>query len=430
MLGCLNSGISGLNANNNNMSIIANNIANVNTPGYKTQRATFADILSQQSGGLAVGNGVDIKDISSMQGQGAFESSDNATDVAIDGNGLFIVRDAEGGSFYTRAGQFHFNDNGKLVTPDGYVVQGWDLQGNETITGLPTDIDISNISLPPKATSSIFLNICLDSNAQEPPNFDVDNPRDTSNYSTSVVVIDSLGNCHNITFYLRKTAAAGTWDWHAVSDESGSPTEQAWGTIAFTEKGFLDTESATTYLHPPTPPPPPPATGFNFDNGSTPNQVISIDFGDNITTDGGTGANGTTQYADQFATRTFIQDGYKSGSLNNISINKAGVIQGFFTNGPTDDLAVIALADFAYPAGLKKMGNNLYLACQESGQAIINPPATGAMGKIVAFSLEGSNVDLASEFMKMIITQRAFQANARSITVADQMLTEIVSLKR
>jgi flagellar hook protein FlgE len=171
-------------------------------------------------------------------------------------------------------------------------------------------------------------------------------------------------------------------------------------------------------------------TGFNFNNGSMPDQAINIDFGANISADGGTGANGTTQYADQFATRTFSQDGYESGSLNTISINREGVIQGFFTNGHIDDLAIIALADFANPAGLRKMGNNLYLACQESGQATINPPATGGMGKTSSYNLESSNVDLASEFMKMIIAQRAFQANARSITVADQMLTEIVSLKR
>jgi flagellar hook protein FlgE len=425
MLGCLNSGISGLNANNNNMSVIANNIANVNTPGYKAQRATFADVLSQQSGGLAIGNGVDIKGVSSMQGQGALDSTDNATDVAIDGNGLFIVKNAEGSAFYTRAGQFQFNVDGKLATPDGHVVQGWDLQDNETITGLPTDIDISNTSLPPKATTTLALNICLDSNASiigaGPDVFDINDPHNTSNYSTSVSVFDSLG--HNITFYFSKLTAPGEWEWNAVLDEDETQTKQAWGTIAFTEKGFLDTESATTYRTG-------LLTGFNFNNGSEEEQAINIDFGTSITTDGGTGADSTTQYADQFATRNTSQDGYPSGSLNTISVNREGVIQGSFTNGHIDDLAIIALADFNNPAGLRKTGNNLYMACNESGQAIINPPASGGMGKISSYSLEGSNVDLASEFMKMIITQRAFQANARSITVADQMLTEIVSLKR
>ena len=220
MLGCLNSGISGLNANNNNMSVIANNIANVNTPGYKVQRANFADILSQESGNLAAGNGVNITDVSSIQTQGSFESTNNATDLAVDGAGLFIAKDDEGATYYTRAGQFHFNNEGKLVTTDGYTVQGWNLRENETMSGLPVDIDISNVSLPPKATENLSVAVNLDSNAET---FDpVATPFDatdseTYNYTTSVSVFDSLGNSHNITFYFQKTAQ-NEWGWHAVSN--------------------------------------------------------------------------------------------------------------------------------------------------------------------------------------------------------------------
>jgi len=299
------------------------------------------------------------------------------------------------------------------------------VRGTGTITGFPTDIDISNVSQPPGATKNLSLNVCLDSNAQSPPAFDINDPLNTSNYSTTPSVFDSLGNSHNISFYFRKTSTSGEWDWHAVLNENGTQTEQAEGTINFNEQGLLNSESAITYLTG-------NLTGFNFPGtGSVADQTINIDFGANISDDGDTGAKSSTQYADQFSTRSFFQDGYESGSLlNTVSINEEGVIQGFFTNGLTDNLAIIALADFADPSRLKKMGDNLLRASQESGQPTINPPDTGGMGKTTSYSLEGSNVDLANEFIKMIIAQRAFQANARSITVADQMLTEIVSLKR
>ncbi|MGA1876202.1 MAG: flagellar hook protein FlgE, partial [bacterium] len=409
MLGCLSSGITGLAANNLTMSVIANNIANVNTPGYKSQRATFADILNQQSGNLEIGNGVLVNDVSSIQTQGSLESSGRVTDMAIDGSGFFIVR-SEAGTYYTRAGQFHFNEEGTLLNPQGYAVQGWNILEDQTL-GQPSDIEISNITLPPQSTENLSMVVNLDSNAEILPGggtgFDINDPQNTSNYSTSVSIYDSLGNPHNITFYFRKfepaPGALPQWSWHAVSDEGGIRVEQATGIMAFDESGLITTGSTS-------------AATFNFTNGSLPNQAVTIDFG--------SGTTGTTQYAADFSTASILQDGYESGSLVNISISKDGRIQGLFTNGHSIDMALIALADFNSPDGLKKMGNNLYAAARESGQPIINPPGIGGKGNIVSFALENSNVDMATEFMKMIITQRAFQANARTITVADQLLTE------
>ena len=231
---------------------------------------------------------------------------------------------------------------------------------------------------------------------------------------------DSLGNQHNITFYFTKTGDS-TWEWNALLEEAGIPDDeklQATGTLTFDAEGALinyGTEGSGPTAH-----------GF----AGLSDQQITIDFGA-IKTDEYHGFAGTTQFAGNFSTLSITQGGgYEAGSLLKISITREGKIQGLFTNQHTQDIALIALADFTSPDGLKQMGNNLYTSSMESGQAFINPPGAGGKGEISSYTLEGSNVDLATEFMKMIITQRAFQANSRMITTADQLITEIVSLKR
>jgi len=397
MLGCLSTGVSGLSASNSDMSIIANNIANVNTPGYKARRAEFADLLSQQTGNMEIGTGVAISNVSSVSSQGPLTATSNIYDLAIDGAGFFVVKD-DRGLFYTRAGQFHKDKEGKLVTPKGQVVQGWMLQEGGGMVGSPSDIVISNVSIPPKATENVTMSVNLDSNTPLSAGaaFDPQDPSSSSSYSTSLSFFDSLGNRHDLTFYFRKQAE-NQWEWHAF--EGGTSLEQS-GTLSFTAEGVLD---STT-----------PGTGKVTFGG----QVINVDFG------------GSTQFAAASFTTALSQDGYEAGSLSRISITREGIIQGTFTNGYSKDIARIALADFNNPDGLVHMGNNLYQASAESGQPIINPPGAGGMGNIAAYSLENSNVDLAAEFVKMIVTQRAFQANARTITTADQLLAELVSLKR
>lgn len=420
MLGCLASGISGLTVNNNNMSIIANNIANISTPGYKLQRANFSDVLCQQFGDLEIGNGVSMEKASSICSQGSLESSSNVTDLAVNGKGYFVLKDSANNVFYTRAGQFHFDKQGNLVSPDGHLVQGWNLRERDSLTDINmSDISVYNLSLSPHATESLVAAVNLDASAEVPTNAFNPDDSDTYNYSTSVSVVDSLGNKHSLNLYFRK-ADENQWDWHAYSEDGAAMTEQASGSLTFSETGALETESEITYAN---------GTGFDFGNEAAPDQAIAIDFGGSID-EGRSGTSGTTQYSAISFTPSFYQDGYESGSLKSISITKNGIIQGLFSNGQTQDIAQIALADFNNPQGLKQQGNNLFSSNYESGEATVNQAEAGGMGSIHSYNLENSNVDLATEFMKMIITQRAFQANARTITTADQLLTELVSLKR
>jgi len=396
MLGCLSTGVSGLSANNNDMSVIANNIANANTTAYKAQRSNFADILSQQCGGIEIGGGVSIGSVSSSVSQGPLNATSNVTDLAIDGAGFFIVKD-NSGVYYTRAGEFRTNKEGKLVSPKGLVVQGWDMQHSGGMASLPSDISISDVAVPPKATANISMAVNLDSNAQvKGAAFDPADTSNTSNYTSSVSAYDSSGNMHNLTIYFRKQDTADQWSWYA--SDGGNPLAGQTGDLHFTG-GELDSGLPATITL----------------DGS---QEIALDLTE------------TTQFGSDFYTKSLNQDGYEAGSLSGISITKDGVIQGTLTNGRSQDLALIALADFKDPDGLMKMGNNLFQFTPESGQPVVNPPGTGGKGRIVSYNLEGSNVDLAGEFVKMIITQRAFQANARTITTADQMLTELVNLKR
>lgn len=399
MLNCLSTGVNGLSANNNDMSVIANNIANANTPGYKTQRAEFSDILYQQTGKLEFGNGVSICGVSSVLSQGPLTSTNNLTDMAIDGAGYFIVKD-DAGEYYTRAGQFHINEEGKLVTPEGRVVQGWNLQESGGMASPPSDLNVSNISVSPHATENVAVKVNLKSD--DPVSggaaFDPADPAGTSSYPVSLTVYDSLGDGHNLTFYFRKQAD-NQWEWHAFE---GQTSLNQSGSLTFTNDGVLD---STT-----------PGTGTITTSSG---QAIAVDFG------------GSTQHAaDLSSTISFSQDGYEAGSMSSFAITREGIIQGIITNGRREDIARIALADFHNPNGLMHMGNNLFLATPESGQPVINAPETGGKGSIASYNLENSNVDLAAEFVRMIITQRAFQANARTITTADQLLTELVNLKR
>ncbi|MDP2690302.1 MAG: flagellar hook-basal body complex protein, partial [Deltaproteobacteria bacterium] len=249
---------------------------------------------------------------------------------------------------------------------------------------------------------------------------------ETSNFSTPISVYDSLGNGHLVTLYFRKDslgAIGNSWDWYAVVNgtdtTSGSTEVQAQGTVTFDTAGALYQESPVTY----------PAAGFNFSGGAAQGQAISFDFGTSIA-QAGTGTDGTTQYGTPSSVSTLSQDGYSSGSLQRIGIDQAGMINGVFSNGQTLTLGQVLLADFASEAGLSSVGNNLYQETFESGQPLIGAPGVSGTGLIHSSTLELSNVDLAQEFVNMIVAQRGFQASSKSITTTDQVLAELVNLIR
>lgn len=432
ILTSLFSGVTGLNAFGTALSVVGNNVANMNTVGFKDSSVNFSDIVSQSlngaSGGSQVGRGVLLSEVRAQFTQGSFETTDNGLDMAIEGDGFFMVRDNSGAQFFSRAGVFSPNQNGLVVNPEGFFLQGFLADATGNLTAQIGDINLASTTSPPSASTQVDFVANLDSRETIPSAFSVSSPASTSNFSTSVTVYDSLGNGHLITVYFRKSAEAvsgNTWQWFAVvngSDNANSANAevQANGTLTFRTDGALDTESAITY----------PTGGFDFSGGATQNQTIAFDFGTSVTTDSGTGLDGVTQFGSTSAVLNQTQNGFASGSLQSVSISREGIVTGLFTNGTTRVIAQLALARFNAPDGLDGVGNNLFAVSQSSGQPLIGTANSGGLGAVFANSLELSNVDLAEQFVKMIEFQRGFQANSRIITVTDELLIELVNLKR
>lgn len=424
-LSSLYTGISGLDAYSQAMSVIGNNIANVNTVGFKTSRISFEDIFSQSlvgaTGRFQIGRGVQVASVQRIFSQSTFQTTSSATDLAIDGDGFFIVS-RQGTTYYTRAGQFILDENGLMVNHRGYALQGWMLNDEGTITSTLQDINLSNISSAPRATTRVVMHVNLDVNASiltDP--FDLTDPVSTSSYMAPITVYDATGNGHLVNVYFRKQDN-DTWEWHALVDdgelEGGTPgvnTEVAAGTLDF-QDGRLSNETVTTAFS---------AQFF----GTSAAQSIDIDFGLS-TAEGGTGTDGSTEFAGGSTTKFLSQDGYTQGNLISIQIDSNGVVSGVFSNGRSRPVFQVALARFTSPWGLTSIGGNLFSETSHSGPPIIGQAGSSGLGQINSNSLELSNVDLATEFVEMIKTQQAFQANSRVITTTDQMLQEIVNLKR
>lgn len=430
MLTALYSAISGLSANGIALSVIGDNVANMNTVGFKESRVAFGDVLSQTITGIAgnsqVGRGVMISAVTPLFTQGSFETSASALDMAIDGEGFFIVSDGTG-RFYTRAGQFTLDKNGKIVNPDGYVLQGYLADASGNVTGTIGDIVISTQQAAANPTSQVNFTINLDARESVPSAaFTLDGNGDGTNndpanynFSTQLTVYDSQGNAREITAYFVKTAT-NAWTVHYVHEDPASPgglVEAGTQDLTFGLNGELTDDNSST------------AISFTFGGGILAPQNIFFNYGTG-TAEGGTGLDGTSQYASEFTVTNLTQNGYASGALKNINIEQNGIITGIFTNGQTRVIGRIAIAKFAAPTELTKTGRNLYGESYSSGQPIIGGAASGGLGRVLSNTLEISNVDLAEEFIKMISAQRGFQANSRIITTTDDLLQELVNLKR
>ena len=409
MIGSLFAGISGLNANSTAMTVIGDNIANVNTTAFKANRSSFANVLSQSLGGSSsdgIGRGVEFWGTSPLWTQGSLENTGNATDLAINGKGFFMVQDNTGTNFYTRAGQFHLDEVGDMVNPDGYLVQGYQIDPNGNLGNLTTiSIPGERIS-PPSATTEFTFDVNLD--AQTPTN---------GTYSTSQTIYDSLGNGIPLTLTFTRQAAAQTWSLAAsVPSPNGPVTINGAATqaITFDSAGNLSTPGSDRTF------------AITLANGAATPLTVTWDLFDS------TGANNgdITGYASPSATTFQYQDGYSSGVLRGISVDEDGVVTAAYSNGQLTPTYQIALADFPSYYGLTKLGQNLYAESLSSGQPMPGVAGNGRLGNITPSALEMSNVDLAQEFVKMITTQRAFQANSRVITTSDEILSELINLKR
>jgi flagellar hook protein FlgE len=527
-------GTTGLTASSKQMDVIGNNLANSNTLGFKAGSTYFASMLNQSlsgSGSMSVGQGVAVAAVSTQFSQGSFENTGNATDMAIDGTGFFMVKDQEGALYYTRAGAFHINKEGYLVDTTDYKVQGYNLFSSAQTVGtddddvqLADDISLANVQSAASATTEVSIGANLDENETYGTKFNV-----------TQTVYDSKGASHNLSLTFQKTEESGMWGFDAKLDDIASQaTEQSAcgmtfdsnGTLLNLYKGDIDNVAAvaagtgsiddaktvisrpgqlyqdTTVATGPITVAKGAATGvwsvtadggytnalawqeasdgieylkvdldgkggsdivFTLDNVWATGDTVTFDvvktdvtsqdliltFGDlgNGATIGestgsgssiqnkitwnliGDDADEITGYASTSVVKSLSSDGYSSGVLKSLSIGSDGIINGFFTNGQTSNLAQIVLADFPNASGLKKVGN-YFGVTNDSGAAIINAPGSRGLGEILSNSLEISNTDVAKEFVNMITAQRAYQASAKVITTADQMLSELMNIKR
>jgi len=433
----LYTGVTGLATQSDGMSVIANNIANANAKGFKRDRAEFEDMLSTDmatGGGAAqIGRGARMRDVRTMHTQGGLQVTDNLTDLAIQGQGFFVLGNANtevqesAGKFYTRVGSFIFDKDGFLADPSGGRVQGFMTNKSGMLTTKLEDFKIDTNAIPPTATGNVKLDLNLDARAKFiEGEFDVNNPDLTSNFSNGITVFDSQGRSHQMTVYFKKgeeSTDGQQWTWFAtvdgkeVTDSSGPIHQIGSGTLRFDNLGNLMEQEAED-------------TEVNFAGGALPGQRLKFDFG-KILTDEGFGKGGsTTAIASKSVTNFHSQDGFESGNIKSIRIELDGSVRGIYTNGIQRHLGTLAMATFENQDGLLKAGRNLFYSTMDSGPPKIGVPQSGTRGSIYASTLEESNVDLAGEFVNMILTQRAFQANSRSITTTDTMIEEVINLKR
>jgi flagellar hook protein FlgE len=576
ILSSLFAGVSGLNANGTALSVIGNNIANLATVGFKGSKATFADLISSSisggSGSVQTGIGVALTSVQGDFSQGSLATSSNVLDLAIDGNGFFVLHDAQSGTFYSRAGTFRLDKDNNVVDPSGLKLQGFLADTTGTITGTIGDVALPSTTASPKASANALVAANLNSatpltgvlsnvvgsaasatttaagnnsftidlngdgaqtvtvangltgaalataiqnavrgltpadpfltaaytgftasvnssgvftftsgisgttndstsnvkatvvaangadtlaanlnlltgTSTSGTDFSLSNPTGTSNFATSMTVYDSLGNSHLLTTYFTKVGG-NTWNYNVVASSSDVVTANyhsanidatlgivkvGAGTLTFNTDGTLDRESLAVHYNTGT------AVGtsgaipdqlqIDF-NGATPNQLIVMNFGTSVTTDGGNGLDGTTQFGSTSALVQQTQDGYAAGSLQAFSVDANGTISGRFSNGQLRALAQVVLARFPDPIGLTRTGKNTFAQSGNSGQPVTGTPDSAGLGGVKSNSLELSNVDLGESFINMIAAQRGFQANSRVITTSDEILQELVNLKR
>lgn len=420
-LRAMNSGVSGLLAEQRALGVVGDNIANVNTVGYKAERAIFEDVLGHSilagtSSGLP-GAGVAIGAIKQIYTQGSLNTTGIATDVALSGDGFFVVNgsvDGVTGNFFTRAGQFTLDKDGYLVNPNGLQVQGYAANGDGTYSASLSSIQAPTSSIQPRATQMATITANLDANETPPVNAwgDANSTfASQANFSTTMTVYDTLGNSHTMDIYFRNTAA-GAWDWHAVMD--GADTGST-GSLTFGTNGALTSVTGTT---------------VNFAPTNADPMAIELNFG----TPGAAGEppvpGSMTGFASGSNVSSQSQDGYTSGDFSGIAIDGQGVVMGLYTNGQKLAISQMAVAKFRSNDGLGRAGESLWIDTRESGPAAMGTAATGGRGSVSSGAVESSNVDLATEFVSLIEHQRSFSANSKTITTADEMLQELINIKR
>jgi flagellar hook protein FlgE len=466
MMRSLFSGVSGLQNHQTRMDVIGNNIANINTTGFKRNRVNFQDILYQQLQGAAapteeiggvnpkeVGLGMSIASIDTLHIQGSLQTTGVGTDLAITGTGFFILDNA-GKQLFTRAGAFNVDKTGLMVNPaNGMKVQGWMAREVEGNTVLDVSSPVSDLVIPvggkdpAKATTTVNFACNLDKRIPEIPENPTGKQVIDGTWSTQIDIYDSFGDKHILQVeFTRVPGTPNSWNaavtvdpqneaptnttigFGAEAPAAGGPTTFVVnfsnnGTLLSAEDGAGNVSGGEGQVM--------MNVAFDVQNatpgedGAPTRQEFALDLGQV-----GGFTRSITQYAEQSSSKAVEQDGRTMGYLENFKIDSTGVITGVYSNGTTRALAQVAMASFPNQGGLEKAGDNTFRVSNNSGAANIGPSGIAGKGSIVSGVLEMSNVDMAEQFTDMIVTQRGFQANSRTIQTADQLLQELLTLKR
>ncbi len=425
-------GLSGLQAAAADLEVTGNNIANVATVGFKESRAEFANVYSEAYAyinKISIGSGVRLAAVTQQFSQGNLEYTQNALDLGINGQGFFVVEDASG-LYYTRNGAFQVDRDGYVVNTFGQRLQVFPpnigiigVTKTTFDTGRLEDLKLDFGDISPKATTEINAQINLRSDATqpvdadgEPIEFSIDNP-DSYNYSTSLTVYDSLGTPRVLTLYFVKGEEPLNWTAYASLDGS----EPIQFDITFDSNGNLSSENSIELEF--------DMTAIDPNNGATigpldPNADPPV--GTNVVT---LDISKLTQYGTQYSVSDLTQDGYTTGRLSSFDVDQNGIVYARYTNGQSQILGQVALANFKNPQGLMQVGDNNWALALAAGDPVYNAPGHSNLGLIQSGALEASNVDLTEELVNLITAQRNFQANAQTISTADQITQTIINLR-
>lgn len=462
MMRSLYSGVSGLRNHQVRMDVIGNNISNVNTTGFKKGRANFQDMLSQTLSGAArpneevggvnpkqVGLGMTIASIDTLHTQGSLQSTGVMTDLAIQGDGFFLLRDGLS-DFFTRAGAFGLDRDGTLVNPsNGLRVQGWMAEeiGGEPFLNTAADTEDLVIPVgskdPASATTEVSLACNLDKRLEPIPPGAGDEEIRRGTWTLDKELYDAFGNLHRMRIdFSRIEGTANSWQaivqvdpdaeipTNVIADVGGVNAIGNTFQLNFDNLGLLqsvqddagdllDVGALQVQLSFDVP-------GTNPDEAGAPvRQLFNLNIGSV-----GSAVNGVTQFAETSSTKAYEQNGYTMGYLDSFKVDSSGIITGVFSNGANRIIGQVALASFTNPGGLEKAGDTTFIRTINSGDPNVAPSGIAGKGGILAGSLEMSNVDLAEQFTDMIVTQRGFQANSKTIQTSDTMLQELLTLKR
>jgi flagellar hook protein FlgE len=403
-----NTALSGIQAASGDLGIIGNNIANSATTGFKSSRAEFADVYASSvlSSGTAIGQGVRLQNAAQQFSQGNIAFTDNPLDLAISGEGFFQLED-NGSTVYSRAGNFKLDANGNVVNNEGFALMARQADSNGAITGGISALQLSNAYVNANPTAALSGGVNFD--AREPQTDAswslVAGVPDTAGYnsSTTTSIYDSLGNDHTISLYFSKLDPAtnpNEWNVRTLIDGVLEDTTP----VTFNTDGSFNAPATI------------PIT-WNPGGGATPAQAFDIDL------------SSSTQYGSNFAVNSLSQDGYTAGQLRGVDVDDEGVVFARYSNGQSQVVAQVVLANFANEQGLKPIGDTSWAETFDAGSPVVSQPGTAGLGLIQSNALEESNVDLTAQLVRMIVAQRNFQANAQTIQAEDTVTQTIINLR-